>query len=153
HFIYTSAEVNEADESAIADRGVKVRLEKYTRATCDTHGIRWTILRPGFFLQNFTIKTLGPITVSVLKNGLSAGTKLQVVDGEDAGRMAFVVFENSEKHAGQTLSIFGESVTVLEFMAKYKQGAGRDISSSPDFLGKLILAMNAQTRKLHGFRV
>lgn len=57
-------------------------------------GLPWTILRPGFFLENFN-DFIGSISASVMKKGLKPDTEVGFIATADIGKVAAGVFRVS----------------------------------------------------------
>lgn len=75
-FIYSSNERRGDkfdDEQVLSDRA-KVNIERHVRQS----ELPWTILRPGFFMQNYN-GTIGSIAVAVLKAGLKPTTTVALI--------------------------------------------------------------------------
>ena len=77
HFVFSSVERGGEgyDDHLLQDRAAKAAIERHIKGL---EGLRWTILRPAFFMENFD-GTLGRVTLSVLRVGLKKDTKLQLV--------------------------------------------------------------------------
>ncbi|KAG6820506.1 hypothetical protein H0H93_016313 [Arthromyces matolae] len=92
-FVYSSVErAGESfDDQLTLDRLAKVRIERHIR-NLGSKGLNWTILRPGFFMENFE-GTIGSITAGVLKSGLKHDTTIQLVAVDDIGYVASAVFK------------------------------------------------------------
>ncbi|THG92505.1 hypothetical protein EW145_g8694, partial [Phellinidium pouzarii] len=77
HLVFSSVERGgEAfDDHLTLDRAAKVAIERHIRSL---DGLRWTILRPAFFMENFD-GAVGRITATVLRVGMKEDTKIQLV--------------------------------------------------------------------------
>lgn len=98
------------DEHLLQDRAAKAAIERHIKSL---EGLRWTFVRPAFFMENFD-GAIGSITTTVLKVGLKKDTKLQLIvrslwivsselatlmcshshqAAEDIGHVGFAVFQ------------------------------------------------------------
>ncbi|KAG5643310.1 hypothetical protein DXG03_001194 [Asterophora parasitica] len=78
-FVFSSVERGgeSYDDKLTLDRLAKVRIERHIK-DLGSKGLPWTILRPGFFMENFD-GTIGSITAGVLKAGLKPTTTVQLI--------------------------------------------------------------------------
>lgn len=63
------------DDHLLQDRAAKAAIERHIKSL---EGLRWTFVRPAFFMENFD-GAIGSITTTVLKVGLKKDTKLQLI--------------------------------------------------------------------------
>ena len=77
HFVFSSVERGGEgyDDHLLQDRAAKAAIERHIKSL---EGLRWTILRPAFFMENFD-GAIGSITTTVLRIGLKKETKLQLI--------------------------------------------------------------------------
>ncbi|KAK6984009.1 NmrA-like family domain-containing protein 1 [Favolaschia claudopus] len=149
-FIYTSSERGGEyydDHRAKADRLSKVMIERHVRALGESKGLPWTILRPGFFMENYE-GTIGAITVGVLKSGLQATTKVQMVAVDDIGQVAARIFMNPQQHNRQIFAIVGECSTMAEQDESYRRATGYALPAIPSFLAWPLLSLNTHVKSL-----
>ncbi|KAJ6521041.1 NAD(P)-binding protein [Mycena capillaripes] len=156
------------DDNAKLDRLAKVMIERHVRALGESKGLPWTILRPGFFMENYE-NTIGSIAVGVLKKGLKPTTTNQLVvsllllfptrcpchilrrisqAAEDIGHVAAAVFKSPQTYASQILVVVGESSTMAEQQESYKRATGKQLPSIPGLLALPLLALNSHTKAL-----
>lgn len=124
HFVYSS--VGSADRSTgIPHFDNKARVEQTIR---DLRFPSYTILRPVFFMDNFTSPWFLPgIREGKLMLGIRPTTKLQMVAVADIGRYALRAFERAEEMNGVELDIAGDERTMLETAAILSKASGRKI--------------------------
>ncbi|KAF7345742.1 NmrA-like family domain-containing protein 1 [Mycena venus] len=135
------------DDNAQLDRRAKVMIERHIRVLGESKGLPWTILRPGFFMENYE-NTIGSIAVGVLKKGLKPTTTNQLVAAEDIGHVAEAVFQSPQNYASQIMVIAGESSTMAQQEESYKRATGKHLPSIPGFLAWPLLALNSHTKAL-----
>jgi uncharacterized protein YbjT (DUF2867 family) len=122
HFVYTS--VASADrKTGIAHFDNKWRVEEFVRGL----GLpSYTILRPVFFMENFTSPWFKPgIDQGKLALGLNPDTVLQMIAVADIGKYARWAFENPQKLNGRALDIAGDELTMPETAAILGKAAGK----------------------------
>ncbi|MDA0786537.1 MAG: SDR family oxidoreductase [Proteobacteria bacterium] len=92
-----------------------------------TCGLDWTILRPGFFMQNFLnmaemIKGMGKVMMP-----LPADVGLGMIDVRDTADAAATVL-TSDGHAGQTYELSGPNVSPAEAISAIGAVIGKEIA-------------------------
>ncbi|MBS28590.1 MAG: nucleoside-diphosphate sugar epimerase [Alphaproteobacteria bacterium] len=90
-------------------------------------GLEWTMLRPGFFMQNFLnmaemIKGMGKVMMP-----LPADVPLGMIDVRDTADVAANVL-TSDGHAGQTYELSGPNVVPAEAVAAIGEAIGKEIA-------------------------
>ncbi|KAG5352465.1 hypothetical protein C0989_002175 [Termitomyces sp. Mn162] len=147
-FVYSSVERGGEgyDDKLTLDRLAKVRIERHLRGLGDK-GLNWTILRPGFFMENFE-GTIGSITVGVLKAGLKPDTTVQLIAVDNIGFVAAAVFKAPERYTSKVLLVVGDICTSAQLQDAYKSAVGREIPSIPSFLARALIKMNGHTQGL-----
>ncbi|KAG6917043.1 hypothetical protein DXG01_004095 [Tephrocybe rancida] len=135
-FIFSSVERGgeSFDDNLTLDRLAKVRIERHIRER-SADGLKWTILRPGFFMENFE-GSIGSIAVGTLKAGLKPETTLQLIA--------------PERYASQVLVVVGDISTMGQVQNAYKTATGRAIPSFPGFLSSFILKINSHAQNMIG---
>lgn len=133
--------------SAMLDQAEKLKLRQVVfssgRTTGDVPGkplheveerlkqtsIPWTILRPGWFMQNFTTFLRGPIMEHGLIMLPDGGKKTAFVDTRDIGAaIATILTDAPALHQGMTYEITGsEALTHLEVARLIGDASGREI--------------------------
>ncbi|KAJ7622239.1 NAD(P)-binding protein [Roridomyces roridus] len=147
-FVFSSVERGGEyyDDPSVLDRRAKVNVERYIRVLGEK-GLPWTILRPGFFMENYE-GMIGAVAVGVLKYGLKPTTTNQLVAVDDIGCVAAAVFKEPTKYASQILVISGESSTMTQQEEAYKTATGEPLPAIPRFLARILIAFNGHTKNL-----
>ncbi len=124
HYVYASV------GSAHRNTGIphfdnKWRIEQTVR---DLKFPSYTILRPAFFMDNFTTPSFLPgLLEGKLEIGLKPETKLQMIASDDIGRFGLLAFERHEKMNGVELDISGDEHTMPETAEILGRALGRTI--------------------------
>ncbi|KAF7296073.1 NmrA-like family domain-containing protein 1 [Mycena kentingensis (nom. inval.)] len=150
-FIYSSAERggehHDDDESSMQPDGVaKVRVERHVKAL-GAKGLKWTIVRPAFFMENYE-GFIGWLIAAVFKAGMKPTSTIPLIAVEDIGAVSAAVFRNPAKYRGQILALVGEVATMTEQDEVHKAVTGSALPSLPWLLASATLAMNKDTQKL-----
>ncbi|KAF5376279.1 hypothetical protein D9615_008517 [Tricholomella constricta] len=147
-FIFSSTERGgeSYDENLVLDRLAKVRIERHIKEL-GSKGLPWTILRPGFFMENFD-GTIGSITAGVLKAGLKPATTIQLVAAEDIGHVVAGVFKEPKSYASKVLIVVGDISTTDQLEEAYRTATGRSMPSIPRFLARILININGHTQGL-----
>ncbi|KAF8069920.1 NAD(P)-binding protein [Lyophyllum atratum] len=147
-FVFSSSERGgeSYDDQLTLDRLAKVRIERHVRGL-GSKGLKWTILRPGFFMENFE-GTIGSVTIGVLKAGLKPATTIQLIAVDDIGHVAAGVFKAPESYTSKILVVVGDISTTSQIEEAYKTATGRPIPSIPRFLARILININGHTQGL-----
>ncbi|KAF9245745.1 NAD(P)-binding protein [Melanogaster broomeanus] len=147
-FIYSSDERagEKNDQYMRFSWRAKASVEQYVKSLSEK-GLSWTIMHPGFFLDNFD-GLIGAITVAVVANGLKPDTTVGVIDSVDIGRVAAAVFRNPDRYKHEELVVMGDVVTISQLQETYKTTTGRPLRAIPAFLARALIFMNGSTQGL-----
>ncbi|PMD22606.1 NAD(P)-binding protein [Hyaloscypha hepaticicola] len=110
-------------------------------------GLNWTILHPGFFLENFD-GLIGSIGVAVLKNGLKPETDIAFVASEDIGNVAAGVFASPEKYKDKVLAVVCECCTMRQLEDAHQRATGKPIPAVPASFAWIITRISKATQSL-----
>jgi uncharacterized protein YbjT (DUF2867 family) len=123
HFVYSSV------GSAHRDTGLehfdsKCRIEDHVRGT----GLRYTILRPAFFMDNWE----SPMLRQTVESGsvmqpLSPDRPLQQIAADDIGFFAAEALAEPEGWAGRELDLAGDETTMPQVAAAFSRVLGRPV--------------------------
>jgi uncharacterized protein YbjT (DUF2867 family) len=125
HFVYSSAAG--ADRNSGVDHfDSKYVIEEYIKSS----GLRWTILRPVGFMENYHIPQLkNRLLKGKLADPVMPSRKLQLISTDDIGGLAAAAFDKPEKYADQAFDIASDELTNPEIAEIF----GRVIGSSIRF--------------------
>ncbi|PSS06762.1 hypothetical protein M430DRAFT_46100 [Amorphotheca resinae ATCC 22711] len=147
-YIYSSAMRSgpEHEDTLILSGRAKANVENYCMVLGEK-GLPWTILRPGFFMENFD-DFLGSIAVGVLKSGLKKETTIGIVASEDIGYVAAGVFRHHEMYRQKILTLVSEFATMTQLEDSYQRALGKPLPSVPAAVAWPIMKMNKMIRWL-----
>lgn len=94
-------------------------------------GLKWTILRPGLFMQNTfgqaaSIKSEGKLVMA-----FPANLPLNFIDVRDTGALGARVLRDPAKHAGKVYEFSGVLTTLAEFAKVFSQVLGKPVTFVP----------------------
>ncbi|KAK8853161.1 hypothetical protein IAR55_003862 [Kwoniella newhampshirensis] len=159
HFVYSSADFGELDDTKIPPFEAKRQVESYLRSS----GVPYTILRPVQFLDN--LLPSAPFQMKVSRTVLLRLTfynhperKHQLVSCRDIGKFAALAFSDPAKWTGKEVSLAGDSLTREEVEKIYEEVTGKDVELTWSFLArfvKLISPLGPMARFFddHGYKV
>ncbi|KAL6864018.1 NAD(P)-binding protein [Trichoderma novae-zelandiae] len=131
----------ELDDAYDASHRSKREIELHCKKL-GGRGLNWTIIRPGFFMENFD-GFMGSLAVGILSQGLRKETDIALVASEDIGKVAAGVFQNHGRFTHKTVSITGGCLSMAEIKAAYEDVMGKQMPSVPALFAWLILKLSA----------
>lgn len=116
HFIYSS--VGGADRrSGVPHFESKWRIEEHIRNI----GLASTIVRPVFFMDNFTKPAMRAILMALMRSYVPKGKALQMIATVDIGRWVAHAFANRDEFLNRAEEIAGDQRTRMEIIAAFKR--------------------------------
>jgi uncharacterized protein YbjT (DUF2867 family) len=123
HFVYSS--VGSVDEdTGIPHFETKVKVEEHLRSS----GLKYTILRPVFFMENWQRAFGESIRNGQVQQPLSPTTKLQMVAVDDIGAFAALALENPGKWKNRTFSLAGDELSMQQIADAFSRVTARDVN-------------------------
>ncbi|HJU05233.1 MAG TPA: NmrA family NAD(P)-binding protein, partial [Nitrospiraceae bacterium] len=124
HYVYSS--VASADRhTGIPHFESKWKIEQHIRES----GLPATILRPAFFMENFSAPWMRPsIMEGTLALPLRPAKKLQMVAVHDLGEFAAAAFLRPEEFIGRTIELAGDELTMPEVAEDLSRTMGRPVA-------------------------
>jgi uncharacterized protein YbjT (DUF2867 family) len=120
-FVYSSVGAAER-RTGIPHFDSKFRIEEHLRGT----GMRYTILRPVFFMENWLGMRAG-IEGGALSLPLDPATRLQMIAVDDIGGMVAAAFAHPGKWQGRAVEIAGDELSMTELAEVLGRAAGREV--------------------------
>ncbi|KZT36235.1 NAD(P)-binding protein [Sistotremastrum suecicum HHB10207 ss-3] len=147
-FIFSSLERGSEsyDQHLTLDRASKRDIERHI---ISLPSLPWTILRPGFFMENLS-GTLGRITTSVLVAGLNPSTQIPLVAVDDIGRVSSqILTSSSPKYTHAKIPIISSLRTPSQMLQSHLSATSTPQPSIPLFLARLLIYLNTHTKNLY----
>jgi hypothetical protein len=99
--------------------------------------MKWTIIRPVAFMENFTPDIAGKGMATMWRfNG--EDSKLQLVSTKDIGKLAAVVFQNPDVYQGRSLSLAADELTWNELNANFEKVTGKEVPVTYAMVGRTL---------------
>jgi uncharacterized protein YbjT (DUF2867 family) len=121
HLVHSSVAAADQD-TGVPDFAIKLRIEEHIRES----GLRYTILRPVFFMENW-VTMRSSIETGNLALPLEPATRLQMIAADDVGAFATLAFEHPGKWQGHTVDIAGDEFSMNELAAAFSRMTGREV--------------------------
>ena len=122
HFVYSS--VGAADEeTGIPHFESKIKVEERLLSS----GLKYTIVRPVFFMENWHRGFGASIRNGQLQQPLSPATNLQMVAVDDIGAFAALAFEHPGKWKNKTFSLAGDELSMQQIADAFSRLTGQDV--------------------------
>lgn len=121
HLVYSSVASADAN-TGIAHFESKNRIEQHIRNS----GIRYTILRPVFFMENL-LQVKDQVEQGSFSFPLKPETRLQMVAVTDIGHFVATAFERPGHFAGRAMELAGDELSMNEIAAAFSRKAGREV--------------------------
>jgi uncharacterized protein YbjT (DUF2867 family) len=121
HFVYSS--VGSADRNTgVPHFDSKYKIEEHIRGT----GMRYTILRPVFFMENW-LSMRDQIDQGSLRMPLTPETRLQMIAVDDIGGFVAMAFDKPGHWQGRTVDLAGDELSMTELAEVFSRMAGREV--------------------------
>jgi uncharacterized protein YbjT (DUF2867 family) len=121
HLVYSS--VGSADRrTGIPHFDSKFRIEEHIRGS----GLRYTILRPVFFMENWLYMRDG-IEKGTLALPLDADTRLQMISVDDIGVFVTMAFEHPGHWQGRAVDLAGDEISMTDIAEAFGRMVGRNV--------------------------
>ena len=123
HFVYSS--VGSADKNTgIPHFETKWQIEQYIHSL----GLSWMVLRPVFFMDNFTSPTLkSSILDGTLPLPLPPDRALQMIAVSDIGAIAAQCFSKGAECFAQAYDLAGDELTMAQAASRFSQALGKPV--------------------------
>ena len=132
-------EVAKADSTSVVGRG-HAAIEERLKAS----GIKWTILRPGLFMQNLLGQAAGIKADGKIVMPYPADFPIAWIDVRDTGAVGARILIDPAPHAGKTYEFTGKRTTNGEFAKVFSEVLGRPIAHVPVTVEQNEAAMKAR---------
>ncbi|MBI3259453.1 MAG: NmrA/HSCARG family protein [Ignavibacteriae bacterium] len=142
HLVYTSVDGAER-KSGIPHFDTKGIIEEYIA----TLGIPTTVIRPVFFMENFTTwfrPQAGEDGSLSFMMGLPPGRTLQLIASDDIGAFVAIAFNNPEEYIGKSFAIAGDEIT----MPTASEILGAKLGKPVQFISLPIEALRAHSEEM-----
>ncbi|KAH7335614.1 hypothetical protein B0J17DRAFT_670817 [Rhizoctonia solani] len=130
------------------------KTTRHSKLSIESHisslDMPWTIIRPGFFMENFNGSIPGRFTGAAVQYCMSPEVKLQLLAVEDVGRFSRAVFDDPFKFNHKIIDVANVGLNQQERNQTFLQAAGYNIPSAPSFIISSIYWMNIHVQNMVG---
>ncbi len=140
HFVYSSV-IGCDLHTGIPHWESKYRIENHIKAS----GLKFTILRPSSLYENLLIPQVkGRILKGKLVLPTRKHTVQQFISSEDIGRITAIIFSNTEKYTGRTITLAAEQMDGEKLAVTFSGIIGKEIKFQqlPTFITRLAMGRN-----------
>jgi len=106
------------------------RLHALSDSEAKDSGLKWTVLKPHFFMQNL-LMTAGSIKAQGQIYYALGDAKIPMIDVRDVGAAAAAVLADPAPHAEKTYTLTGAAVTMGEIATAIGDAVGKPVSYVP----------------------
>ena len=125
HLVYSSIGAAEED-TGIPHFETKAEVEAHLRSS----GLRYTILRPVFFMENW-LRNFGywgePIRNGQVLQPLSPATNLQMIAVDDIGAFTALAFDDPDKWKDRTFPLAGDELSMQQIADAFSRVTSQDV--------------------------
>ncbi|KAL6230850.1 hypothetical protein BDW75DRAFT_221571 [Aspergillus navahoensis] len=100
--------------------------------------MRYTILRPVFFMENLTDDMQGRLIATAWRTNVDP-KRLQLVATSDIGYFAAQAFANPDEYANRAISLAGDELTQAEASSVWQAQTGSAMPTGSRFLAWILL--------------
>ncbi|KAI9027734.1 hypothetical protein DFJ74DRAFT_765760 [Hyaloraphidium curvatum] len=124
-FVYTSVGGLKDDYVAIAYWNSKLDVERYLKSKAPRAGMKWAILSPCMFYDNFNTSQLVKGTDTEIKNGYPGRTRMRFVAVSDIGWFGAYLFANIDQWTGKKLELATDILSYDEVAERFANYTGK----------------------------
>lgn len=150
HFVYTSCARDGDKPTQVPHFASKHNIEHHLIDAAKNTAMKWTILQPAAFMENFEGGFFGKVFATAWINVVKS-RKLQLVATEDIGRVAAKVFEDSHAYTGRVIELAGDELSSAEMAKVYKEATGANVPTTFGFVVTVLFWMVPEFREMFAF--
>jgi len=119
----------------------KHNIEQYLMSKTQGSTMSWTILRPTFFMENWTTEFQSKVFGAALSKNLKVGEEekpLQTVSVRDIGHFAAQALQNPANAPNRAVSLAGDSLTFAGHDAAFREKTGSPVPNTFGAFGSFL---------------
>ncbi|WWC72843.1 uncharacterized protein I206_106807 [Kwoniella pini CBS 10737] len=141
-FVYSSVERGGPEKSwndptVVPHFQTKHMIEQHLVDSTKGNPMKWSILRPGIFMENLEPNFGTRVFMTALKDTLE-GKKIGWISTYDIGIFAAAMFRDPVKYDKKAFSLIGEPIDFNEISTIFKRVTGKPFTPTFSFLGSLL---------------
>jgi len=119
----------------------KHRIELYLRDACEKSAgsIRWTILRPTGFMDNYNPGSFGSLMASLWAKGMPADQKMQLVSTHDIGVFAARALLDPQGWNGKAIGLAGCEMSFEDVKTAFREVVKKELPTTWAFVAHGVL--------------
>lgn len=148
-FVYTSVDRggdqrSPSNPTSIPHFITKHNIEKYLIDAVNKNGgdasaMKYTILRPVAFMENWTPGFGGKVFGAMWTSALPADRKLQLISTSDIGHFAAQAFLHPDQYRNRAISLAGDELTLAEADMVFREKTGQPVPATYGAIGGALL--------------
>ena len=123
HFVYSSVAAAD-EETGIPHFESKIKVEEHLLSS----GLRYTIVRPVFFMENWHRGFGASIRSGQLQQPLSPSATMQMIAVDDIGAFVALAFEHPDKWKNRTFTLAGDELSMQQIADAFTHATARDVT-------------------------
>ncbi|KAK0725118.1 nucleoside-diphosphate-sugar epimerase family protein [Lasiosphaeris hirsuta] len=134
HIVFSSVDrggddISWSTPTPVQHFAAKHGIELYLRDACEksARGIRWTILRPTGFMDNYNPGSFGSLMASLWANGMPADQKMQLVSAHDIGVFAARALLDPQEWNGKAIGLAGCEMSFEDVRATFQDVVKKEL--------------------------
>jgi uncharacterized protein YbjT (DUF2867 family) len=146
HIVFSSVDrggddISWSNPTPVQHFAAKHRIELYLRDTCEKSAgrIRWTILRPTGFMDNYNPGSFGSLMASLWANGMPADQKMQLVSAHDIGVFAARALLDPQEWNGKAIGLAGCEMSFADVRTAFQEVVNKELPMTWVVVAKGVL--------------
>ncbi|KAG7285913.1 hypothetical protein NEMBOFW57_008209 [Staphylotrichum longicolle] len=146
HIVFSSVDrggddISWSSSTTVQHFAAKHRIELYLRDVCEksANGIRWTILRPTGFMDNYNPGSFGSLMASLWAQGMPADRKMQLVSAHDIGLFAARALLEPQEWNGKAIGLAGCEMSFEDVRTVFQEVVKKELPMTWAVVAKGVL--------------
>jgi uncharacterized protein YbjT (DUF2867 family) len=146
HIVFSSVErggddISWSTPTPVQHFAAKHRIELYLRDACEKSAsrIRWTILRPTGFMDNYNPGSFGSLMASLWAKGMPADQKMQLVSAHDIGVFAARAILDPQEWNGKAIGLASCEMSFEDVRTAFREVVKKELPMTWAVVAKGVL--------------
>lgn len=137
HFVYTSVDRHGDTATCVPHFTTKHKIEAYLLSKSEGTDMKWTILQPTFFMENFTRDFVGKVTFAMWHSYIK-DKPLQLVATRDIGVFAAKALLQPDEYTCRKIGLAGDELTFAQANEVFRKHTHTNIPRTFDFVANIV---------------
>jgi len=153
HIVFSSVdrggdEVSWSNPTTVSHFAAKHRIELHLRDACEKSpkDIRWTILRPTGFMDNYNPGSFGSLMASLWAKGMPPDRKMQLISVHDIGLFAARALLDPQGWNGRALGLASCEMSFDEVKTAFRDVVGKELPMTWSVVARGVLWWVAEAK-------